>query len=54
MKAVAHRIQDLADIETVVRAYPKLDFRRIRKWVREFAEVLEMPEIYDDVNKLLK
>ena len=54
MKAVAHRTRDLADIETVLDAYPKLDFKRIRKWVKEFAEALEMPEIYDDLNKLIK
>ena len=54
MKAVAHRTRDLADIEAVLEAYPKLDFKRIRKWVKEFAEVLEMPEIYEDLNKLIK
>lgn len=54
MKAVAHRGQDLVDIETVLNAHSKIDLKRIRKWAKEFSEVLEMPEIYRDLNQLLK
>ncbi|MBI2346543.1 MAG: nucleotidyltransferase [Deltaproteobacteria bacterium] len=53
MKATAHRDVDLKDIEGLIAAHPDLDRRRIRRWVKEFARVLEMPEIFDDVNRLL-
>jgi hypothetical protein len=54
MKAVAHRAQDLQDIEGLLAAQPRLDTRRVRRWVRLFAETLEMPEVYDDVDTLLR
>ncbi len=54
MKAVAHRPQDLADIETLLSVNSKIDIKRIRKWVREFSKVLEMPELLKDLEKLLK
>ncbi len=53
MKAVAHRPQDLADIEAVLAAQPKLNLRRIRHWVREFAKALVLPEILNDLETLL-
>ena len=53
MKAVAHRPQDLADIEAILVAHPKINSRRARRWVREFAAVLEMPEILNDLEALL-
>jgi hypothetical protein len=53
MKAVAGRGRDVMDIENIIDANPDLDMERIRRWVREFASVLEMPEIHDDLEKLL-
>lgn len=53
MKAVAHREQDMLDIRALLQAHPKLDRRRVRRWVREFAAVLERPEIFDDLQRLL-
>jgi hypothetical protein len=53
MKAVAHRPQDLADIEAILAAHPKLNLRRVRRWVREFTAALEMPEILNDLEVLL-
>jgi hypothetical protein len=53
MKAVAHRPQDLADIEAVLAAHPKLNLKRVRRWVREFAAALAMPEILNDLEALL-
>jgi predicted nucleotidyltransferase len=53
MKAVAHRPQDLGDIESVLDAHPKLDIRRVRRRVREFSKVLEMPEILNDLETIL-
>jgi hypothetical protein len=53
MKAVAHRPQDLADIEAVLAAHPKLNLRRVRRWVRKFAAALSMPEILHDLEVLI-
>lgn len=54
MKAVARRPRDMMDIENIIQATPDLDIDRIRRWVREFSSVLDMPEIHDDIEKLLK
>lgn len=53
MKAVAHRPQDLTDIEAILAAHPQLNPRRVRRWVREFATALSMPEILNDLEVLL-
>jgi len=53
MKAVAHRSVELEDIKSIVEVHPDLDKERIKKWVQAFAEVLEMPEIWDDLAPLL-
>lgn len=54
MKAIAHRPKDLEDIRTIVEIYPNLDVERIKQWVKDFGEVLEMPELLDLVKSLLK
>ncbi len=54
MKAVAGRGRDVMDIENILGANPNLDIERVRRWVREFASVLDMPEIHDDLEKLLR
>ena len=48
-KAVAHRPKDLLDIQAIVESHPNLDRERIEHWVREFAQALEMPELWDDI-----
>jgi hypothetical protein len=53
-KAVARRTIDLADIEWILKIQQNLDIKRIRYWVKQFAEVLEAPEIYDTIDDLLK
>jgi hypothetical protein len=53
MKAVAHRERDLIDIEGLLAAHPKLDVRRVRRWVRSFSDALEAPELYDDLQQRL-
>jgi len=53
-KAVAQRPKDLADMDAIASATPHLDAQRVRHWVRQFAEVLEMPEIADNVEKVLR
>ena len=54
MKAVAHRPRDLTDIEAILDAHPDLDVDHVRRWVREFARAAAMPEIWDDLRRLLK
>ena len=54
LKAVAHRPKDMLDIEGVIAAQPHLDKERIAFWVRQFAELLEMPELWTDVERLLQ
>lgn len=38
---------------TAIDAHKKLNLRRIRRWVREFSTVVEMPEIFNDLEKIL-
>jgi predicted nucleotidyltransferase len=52
-KAVAHRSRDLADIESLVELHSQLDVARILRWVREFADALEMPELLSDLEEIL-
>ena len=54
MKAVAHRPRDLTDIEAILDAHPGLDVGYVRRWVREFARAAGMPEIWDDLRRMLK
>ncbi len=53
MKAVAGRDKDLADISAVAERFPHLDRQRIERWVREFADALESPELWSRVSALL-
>ena len=54
MKAIAHRPKDLLDIQAVIESHPDLDVARIKNWVKQFAEVLEMPSLWDDIAELFK
>ena len=54
MKAIAHRPKDLEDIRTIVDKNPELDAARIKQWLKSFAEVLEMPSLWDDIVDLLE
>lgn len=54
MKALARRPQDIADIAGIIEVQTDLDVDRIRRWVRDFSAILEMPEIFDDLELLLR
>ncbi|WP_420642821.1 nucleotidyl transferase AbiEii/AbiGii toxin family protein [Candidatus Leptofilum sp.] len=54
LKAVANRPKDLLDIAAVISSNPNLDQNRIALWVRQFAELLEAPELWLEVEKLLQ
>lgn len=49
LKAVAHRLQDLLDIQALIETNPNLDRERIHSWVLQFAEALDMPELWTDI-----
>jgi predicted nucleotidyltransferase len=53
LKAVAHRQRDLIDIDNLLDVHRNLDLDRIRHWVRQFADVLDSPELNDDLERLL-
>lgn len=52
-KAVAHRPKDLLDIQAIIASHPDLDRERIRNWVSQFAQALDMPELWDDIARWL-
>jgi hypothetical protein len=47
MKALPLRDVDARDIDSLLEVYPDLDKARVRHWVRQFAEVMEMPEMIE-------
>ena len=53
MKAVAHRPKDLADIQAIAASHPDLDKERIRSWVEQFGEALDLPELWITISKML-
>ncbi|MBA4380490.1 MAG: hypothetical protein C0393_07440 [Anaerolinea sp.] len=53
LKAVAHRPKDLLDIQAIVESHPNLDRERIEQWVTSFAELLETPELWRQINEIL-
>jgi hypothetical protein len=54
LEAVARRPRDLADIEGILDLHPGIDKARMRKWVADFAALLEMPELRTDLERLLE
>jgi hypothetical protein len=54
MKAIAHRPRDLADIESVLSSHASIDEKWILATVQEFADLLDAPEIIDDLKKLMQ
>jgi hypothetical protein len=53
MKAVAGRPKDLQDIEGLVAVHPNVDMTSVRTTIRQFSELLEMPEILDNFNAIV-
>jgi predicted nucleotidyltransferase len=53
MKAVAHRPKDLDDIQAIANSHPNLNKERIRFWVDQFGEALDMPGLWIEILKLL-
>lgn len=53
MKAVAHRLKDLDDIQAIAENHPNLDKERVRFWVEQFGEALDFPGLWVEIAKLL-
>ena len=53
MKAVAHRSQDMIDVEHLIETYPTVDLTRVQQWLSDFAQVLEAPDLLHDFRGLL-
>lgn len=53
MKAVAHRSKDLADIKAIAASHPNLGIERIRFWVEQFGEALDLPDLWKMISPLL-
>jgi len=54
LKAIAHRPKDLLDVRNLVALYSGLDFKRIENWVRQFADLMEAPELWNDIAPMLR
>ncbi|HEX8070080.1 MAG TPA: nucleotidyl transferase AbiEii/AbiGii toxin family protein [Pyrinomonadaceae bacterium] len=53
-KLVAQRAKDIADIESLMSVCAELDVARVKRWAREFAAALEMPEMIATLDGLLR
>jgi predicted nucleotidyltransferase len=53
MKAVAHRPKDLEDIQAIAASHPNLDKARIRFWVEQFGDALDLPDLWKIISRFL-
>ena len=53
LKAIANRPKDQEDIRTIAAVYPDVDRKRIRFWVEQYAELLEEPGLWGEIEGLL-
>lgn len=53
-KAISRRPQDVEDIRAIIARHPNLNEERILLVVREFADILESEEIFDNIKNLLQ
>lgn len=51
MKAVAHRPQDMQDVDGLLDVHPEVDVEAVRRWVREFATATAMSVLLEDFDK---
>ena len=50
LKAVAHRPKDLLDIQAIAASHADLDLARVRFWVEQFGEVLDIHDLWDKIS----
>lgn len=53
LKAVAHRPQDLIDIQAIATSNPGLDKERVQFWVEQFGAALEFSDLWEHISQLL-
>lgn len=53
MKAIAHRPKDMGDIQAIAANHPDIDQERIRFWVEQFGEALDLPDLWEKISRLL-
>jgi len=53
LKAVANRPKDLEDIQAIAASHPDLDQERVQCWVEQFGEALNLPNLWENIQKLL-
>jgi predicted nucleotidyltransferase len=53
MKALARRPKDLGDIQAIAANHPNLDQDRIRFWVEQFGEALDISGLWAEIARLL-
>lgn len=53
MKAVAHRPKDLSDIQAIAAGHKDINRERIQYWLNQFDEALDMPGLWEEIEKLL-
>jgi len=53
MKSIARRPKDLIDIQAISASNPDLDQSRIRYWIEQFGEALDMPNLWEEISVLL-
>jgi hypothetical protein len=53
MKAIAHRPQDLRDIEGLLDVFPDANVEAVRQFILEFAAAAEIPDLPEEFEKLL-
>lgn len=53
LKAIASRPKDLEDIRNIALTYPDMDRKRIERWVREYGDLLESPDLWQQIRPLL-
>jgi predicted nucleotidyltransferase len=53
LKAIAHRPKDLLDIGEIAANNSDLDRKRIEYWVKSFAEILESPDLWNEVRRII-
>lgn len=51
LKAVAHRPQDMQDIDGLLAAHPEANIEAVRRWVREFGAATAMSDLLEDFDK---
>lgn len=54
LKAIANRPKDQEDIRNIASAHPMLDKAYTERWVSEYGELLEKPDLWDEIKPLLQ